>query len=563
MKIEKIKIKNWKSIKGLEIDWQDLLIFIGANNAGKSNILSSLLFFFDEIKPDQGDICKTSGEDVSSVEIVFKNLTQDDLDEYSDIINNNKIIIKKTFNGTDNDIFFEKYFKTIDIAVYPWLDYKYEDYKDRTTLGWLPIQDTVTQLYPTWTITREKYKEIIDRYKSENPWILQEKYELIWKTNPLNINVLYVPALKDVNDEFSRWTISKLLKECFDNVFQHTTVSTITWSIRTEIDKLNEWSVNRPEPLAELEREISDWMTDWNAQFKVKFDTNIEDILKTSYKVLINDWVESDITKKGHGFQRNLIFSLLKIRQSHHGQNQENSILLFEEPELYLHPQAQRRIYEEIKQLSNNLLFTWLTTHSNLFIKLEDYKNVCIVKKELSETKKIQVNQDIFWTDREKFQLQERIDATRSELFFAKKVIIVEGMTDKVSVPFIAKKLNCHKPEYSIIMCDGKDTIPKYVKLLNNFQINYIAVFDKDNQWRKNPAQLAEANADSMSIVNLIDATLWKSVIFENDIEGEVNYQWYVSKKTKPHRCEVFEYISNVTFNIPNWLEIKIREIYS
>jgi len=49
---------------------------------------------------------------------------------------------------------------------------------------------------------------------------------------------------------------------------------------------------------------------------------------------------------------------------------------------LYLHPQAQKRIYEELKILSNDLMFTGLTTHSNLFIKLEDYQSICIVKKE-------------------------------------------------------------------------------------------------------------------------------------------------------------------------------------
>lgn len=50
MKIASLRILNWRSIKELEIDFQDLMIFIGQNNHGKSNVLSAILFFFGEMK---------------------------------------------------------------------------------------------------------------------------------------------------------------------------------------------------------------------------------------------------------------------------------------------------------------------------------------------------------------------------------------------------------------------------------------------------------------------------------------------------------------------------------
>ena len=45
MRIEHIKIENWRSIIELEINFQELMILIGQNNHGKSNILSAVLFF--------------------------------------------------------------------------------------------------------------------------------------------------------------------------------------------------------------------------------------------------------------------------------------------------------------------------------------------------------------------------------------------------------------------------------------------------------------------------------------------------------------------------------------
>jgi AAA15 family ATPase/GTPase len=50
MKIQRIKISNWRSIKALELDVSDLMVVIGQNNHGKSNLLSAILFFFGEIK---------------------------------------------------------------------------------------------------------------------------------------------------------------------------------------------------------------------------------------------------------------------------------------------------------------------------------------------------------------------------------------------------------------------------------------------------------------------------------------------------------------------------------
>tara|TARA_R100000687_G_C6292558_1_gene92141 strand:- start:35 stop:262 length:228 start_codon:yes stop_codon:yes gene_type:complete len=72
MNIKKITISNWRSIKDLEIDFEDMMVFIGQNNHGKSNILSSLLFFFGEIKHQELDF--NHGAQELYVEALFTNL---------------------------------------------------------------------------------------------------------------------------------------------------------------------------------------------------------------------------------------------------------------------------------------------------------------------------------------------------------------------------------------------------------------------------------------------------------------------------------------------------------
>ncbi len=47
MRIKKVHVENFRSIKRIDIDFENLMIFIGQNNHGKPNVLLALNFFFD------------------------------------------------------------------------------------------------------------------------------------------------------------------------------------------------------------------------------------------------------------------------------------------------------------------------------------------------------------------------------------------------------------------------------------------------------------------------------------------------------------------------------------
>ena len=62
MKINKIKINNFRSIQNVEMEFEKLMMFIGQNNHGKSNMLYAILFFFGEIKVQELDFFNDSDE---------------------------------------------------------------------------------------------------------------------------------------------------------------------------------------------------------------------------------------------------------------------------------------------------------------------------------------------------------------------------------------------------------------------------------------------------------------------------------------------------------------------
>ena len=91
MKIKTIEIKNWRSIKELRISAQDLMIIIGQNNHGKSNLLSAILFFFGEIKHQDLDF--SQGAQELFVDIEFADLDIQDQTTFEKYLTKQGIIM--------------------------------------------------------------------------------------------------------------------------------------------------------------------------------------------------------------------------------------------------------------------------------------------------------------------------------------------------------------------------------------------------------------------------------------------------------------------------------------
>lgn len=242
----------------------------------------------------------------------------------------------------------------------------------------------------------------------------------------------------------------------------------------------------------------------------------------------------------------------------------DKTIILFEEPELYLHPQMQRELYNYFIKLTNRKTKIYIKTYSSCFLGLKQYKSICLIKKINDIVYLTQTDKKLFQNDDIKiFNMNYWINPDRAELFFAKKVILVEGQTDKIVISFLAKKLEIFKYDYSIIECGSKSSIPQFINLLNNFKIPYIAVYDKDNHHWRTFEEIENSNLKNNQIRSLINKDFGSSLAFDNDIEEEIysKKNERIAYKNKPFNA--LKYISEDEYQIPQKLENKIKNIYS
>ena len=583
MKIKTLEIKNWRSIKELKVTAQDLMIIIGQNNHGKSNLLSAILFFFGEIKHQDLDF--SQGSEELFVDIEFSELDEQDKKTFEKYITQQETIKVRKVAYLGGSFEYKG-----------WIQNCSEDYLKEENAGNYTSRETANSLpfYPylpsTGRLSKQQIIEAQQKYIQSNIENLTFSYQLE-KTNFMGLKsvakgifgeVYFLPAIKNATDDFASKDTSvfgKLLGEVVETMSQYNEdwqgtkqqLANLFSKFSKYIDGVE--NTERPKQLSDLEDELSKELLSWNACFDIELNIpDIDSVLKSNASVWINDGTRTDIARKGHGLQRAVTIALIQLiakRQLQSNQDSETTnrkvsksrYFIFEEPELYLHPQAQRSLFDSFVELSTSGNQVILCTHSSNLISIDKYKSIYIIKKENEQygSKVTQCEEDLFdGNQKNEWNLSYWINPDRGELFFAEKVILVEGQTDKVILPALADKLGVFKYSYTVIDCGSKQNIPLYIKLMNKFKIPYVSVYDKDHQENKSEQAIGVADSATKAILDEINNEIGLSVELVNDIEQELGYN--CGKSSKPFQA--LKHIKSSEFHISESFAEKIRVIY-
>lgn len=139
-------------------------------------------------------------------------------------------------------------------------------------------------------------------------------------------------------------------------------------------------------------------------------------------------------------------------------------LALIEELEAHLHPQAQLRVISALQAKQKEFQSQFiLTTHSTVLSSKIQLKNMILC----FEGKAYSLDHENTQLQKDDYEFLERfLDATKSNLFYAKGVILVEGDAENILIPAIAELINrpLHKYGVSIVNV-GSKALMRYVKI--------------------------------------------------------------------------------------------------
>lgn len=518
MKLKQIEIKNFRGISELQISISKFTTLIGQNNAGKSSILRAIQLLCNGMTPEYEEFrAKIQDEEIEIIGVF------DDIQEWerntpgvAGLISENQI--KLRYTATIADLSKEK------------IEKEYAAYKRQENIvgwddSWANLDQAIKDLVaPLGIINGTHFKSIANKervrqaIRDQRPDLITEgDYE--WTSEGISIaaalqqaipRAVLIPAVKDASEETKA---GKTGKTAFSELINQLIVPTVKQlpEYTTIIQALESLGVQiqNPEALAGI-KSINDKITNRlkdliDVRSKLTLASpDIDGALISSVGIRIVDGAhETPIHLQGHGLQRTLIFALLEIiaerNSTIEGQlGTKNTLILFEEPELYMHPQMLRKLKSLLSVISENEHWQVIcTTHSPFLIEIvKDPTSLVILKKD-NDTKivtKRQLAQSPFPENEdgeiEKSALRAALDfhPTVCEVFFAESSILVEGDTEVALLKHCKKLTDAlgvseqKVHDTSIVSCGGKWTIPAIARLLNAFNISYKVVHDMDRK---------------------------------------------------------------------------------
>lgn len=155
-------------------------------------------------------------------------------------------------------------------------------------------------------------------------------------------------------------------------------------------------------------------------------------------------------------------------------------VLLIEEPELYLSPQAQRRLERVLRTLTENGNQVLYSTHAPAFLSVDRLDELALVRHDPGEGTRLSQPKPL--PEDQSFRALAEFDNERAELFLARVALLVEGRTEKLAFPFVFGALgyDVDREGVAVIECGGKSNIPLFARVCNECAIPYVIVHDRD-----------------------------------------------------------------------------------
>ena len=528
MKLKELQIKNFRGLKGTEnkIDFTDsnIIFLIGQNNVGKSTLLKAYEFFVNA--KQTADIQDFYDYDTNvPIEIIG-------------------VFEKESIDENDADLSREP----------GWID-KWVD-----SNGFVSVRKK-------WSSVGAFTKETFNPEAKE--WVPNGFGGLHTKLTKYTPEAIVISAME--TEDSLEEKVNKLIQSDFIKKVRED----FPEKYQAVVDQIKELQseIVGTDQVQDLNTQLNENFNKVFADLTLKIESKEENHLKPEDAFKKNHSIKVEregVTRKetfnqqGHGVIRQALFNFLAFLKRKNESTKKEYLLLFEEPELYLHPKVAFNLRKALYELAEDSPYQILcATHSPLMIDIsKPHSSLVRVSKDGDEiTKTYQVGEEVFQSDAERkqrVQMINRFNPHVCEAFYADKVLLVEGDTETIVYRDL---LNRFYPDQEIFVLNtgSKNNMPFFQEILTSFRIEHYVIHDTDVRLDKNGATnsawtLNKSIWDKVEEANDAQAGLSRRYVHTTNFERA--HGIILTGKDKPIRA--YEFVEKIEkdsdVSCMNWL---------
>lgn len=515
MKIEKIKVNNFRSLKNFCMDLEDeLSLIVGKNNTGKTSVIEILNKFLNK-----SSTIECNDFNIEYTMDLEKNLKNE---EYEFIMQGIKLKIFIRYDENDNLSNVSKFLTTLDVENnYIVLDFEYvlnEDNFQLLKTEYLKFikENSDKDFEYFFRHNYKKYFKFIKRslgYDREKNKENEEIYIDLENDKEINnlVNIKYISAKRAVDNKDTNNTLSLQSASYYERIKDKPEMEQSIADFRTELEETDKKFDEKYESIFEnVLKKIKEFggLKKDDLNIKIKSLLQQSNILKGNTTVFYNYNDQSNLPENYNGLgYLNLISIIFEIENiindfSKEDQKADINLLFIEEPEAHTHPQMQYVFINNIKSLLKKSseekkinLQTIITTHSSHIVSQSDFSDIKYFNKSNNGTwcKNLKDLKKLYEDDEKSYRfLKQYLTLNRAEVFFADKIIFIEGDTERILLPAMLKKIDLEGEELdekllsqniSIIEVGRHSKI--FQHFLNFLQIKTLIITDIDSTKKK------------------------------------------------------------------------------
>ncbi|NOT65968.1 MAG: ATP-dependent endonuclease [Methylotenera sp.] len=452
MQISKIQIKNFRLLQDATLDVKKgLSLLIGKNNSGKTSLIVAFQKFFQDSKFTLDDFPLCQRQKILNITEATKD---------SDLAI--QMIVEIKYDEVDDLSYLSEFILDLDPLIKT-VNLLFECGVDKPRL----LKSVSGKADPD----KERYiSKHITEYTRNKLYVFQNESDLDW-VDRSNLVEKSLNALKDVIN-LQIIHAKRNVSSSEESARDKQALSYLTTKFYNDNEKSSEGL------FSPINQKMIDMDIELDTQYANVFDgflKNAKDFLNLKNLKVISNLKSQELIShssqvvyggdghvlpehlNGLGFM-NILYLLLDIEIKKYNIENENksiNLLFIEEPEAHTHPQMQYVFAREIKKIKETInLQTLITTHSSHIVSQCNFEDVRYLTEVNGANVKIKNFHDelkVAYTDSDHFKfLVQYLTLESSELFFADKIIFIEGTTEKILLPYFISLFDKALPEGSI-----------------------------------------------------------------------------------------------------------------